>query len=677
MVYRYNVLIWFLCTSICAYAQVDKVVFENSPRQLTIADYDKLITHYRYFIPDSAVYFVTKAIALAKHNKDSNGLAAMLNQQGMIKDNSGQFEESRQNYLTALALYSNTHNQKGIATETIRLGVVEMRSGNYDKATRYFLESLKVSELSSNRFGKMEALETIATVYSAQRKFDVALRYLDQAKAIDRSLPFSNLSLNILNEYGRVYGEMGEFDKAKANFEEGISKSNVPQYMGLNISMTNNLASVYSKQGFKAQSIKLQLSALANARRIKNYLREIVTLNGLAESYGKDDPQKALFYLKQAFALVNTQGSHAQKQAIDLLGHMADMYLELGNYSQAYLMKNQEYAIADKYFYQGTAKQIASLQMQYELDKSKAKVKELNFQNAQQRLESKVFIYIIVGVVVLLAIGGLFYNRTRRLNALLNKANTSLQETNSVKDKLFSVLAHDLRSPFVTIISLLSLINDDDDMPAADRKELIDMVSVTSTASLDILTNLLKWGEMQIKGIRLNTIDLNPTELIERNIAMLSASAGMKGIRLKNLVNPDILVTSDSDHFEFILRNLLSNAIKFTNEGGDIIVSSLIDRVNHEARFIVTDNGVGIEMGKAAQIFEMSNISSNGTKEEKGTSLGLLLCKEFIEANKGKIWVESEMGVGSRFIFSLKLSSTKQLKKPPYPNLEKTSSPLS
>jgi signal transduction histidine kinase len=283
-----------------------------------------------------------------------------------------------------------------------------------------------------------------------------------------------------------------------------------------------------------------------------------------------------------------------------------------------------------------------------------------------------VFIYITTGVVVFMAIGGLFYNRTRRLNALLNEANASLQETNNVKDKLFSVLAHDLRSPFVTIISLLSLINDDDDMPAADRKELIDMVSVTSTASLDILTNLLKWGEMQIKGIRLNTIDLNPTELIERNIAMLSATAGIKGIRLINLVDPDILVMSDRDHFEFILRNLLSNAIKFTNEGGEVIVTSQINHSENEARFIVADNGVGIEPEKAAQIFEISNISSNGTKEEKGTSLGLLLCKEFIEANKGKIWVESEVGVGSKFIFSLKLSSIKSNKKPSEPNLNRT-----
>jgi signal transduction histidine kinase len=206
----------------------------------------------------------------------------------------------------------------------------------------------------------------------------------------------------------------------------------------------------------------------------------------------------------------------------------------------------------------------------------------------------------------------MFYTRTKKLNALLNNANTELIESNTVKDKLFSVLAHDLRSPFASIISLLSLIKDDI-LDAEERKEIINMAVLSSNASLDILNNLLKWGEMQIKGIRLKPVLLAPHAIVERNIALLSASAELKGISIVNKIAKSCKVMSDADHLEFVIRNLLSNGIKFTSAGGSVTISSQIDADKDEVIFSIQDTGVGIEPGRLQSIFSLGNVSTIGT----------------------------------------------------------------
>jgi signal transduction histidine kinase len=621
--------------------------------KLTVTDYDNLIAFYRYYKPDSAIYFANKAIDEAKRKKDDNGLAKILNQVGIINDNLGKTDESRENYLESRKLYTQTGNKKGMATENVRLGVVEMRKGNYDQAMGYFLESLRISEADNNTHGKMEAYLTIGECYLGEKKYDDALRNLKMCEQIDTTLPLSNLSLNLCIDFGMLYTATANYPQAMSYLNKGIANSNKPQYKGLNITLTTYLAAVYAKQGFKAHAIDLLKAALAKSRQINNYIRELQTLTAIAETYGKDDPESALIYLKQANELIKARGS--EKSQIDILGRMADMYHVQHNESAAFAVKQQQYTIADKYYYQKMARQINNLQSAYDLTQSKASVQALKFENSRQRFRQRVILVVAGAALMLLLITVLFYFRTRKYNALLNKANNELTESNAVKDKLFSVLAHDLRSPFASIISLLSLINDDI-LDAEERKEIINMAVLSSNASLDILNNLLKWGEMQIKGIRLNPVKLAPYEIIDRNMAALSASAELKGISVVNRVEKSCKVLSDADHFEFVIRNLLSNAIKFTSEGGVVSVLSKTDKARNEMVFSIVDTGVGIEPQRLQSIFSLGNVSTSGTNDEKGTSLGLVLCKEFIEANKGRIWVESTVGKGSQFMFALQLA---------------------
>lgn len=643
--------------SVCVYKSIAVLILLITASQTlrasqqpadTIEHYNKLVSRYRYDKPDSAVYFASIGLNLAKKLKNVPGQAMMLNQLGMIDDNIGQYENSRKKYLQALDLYKQIGHTKGMATENIRLGVVELRKGQYDKAIDYFLKSLDLSQRNGNLLGQMESYITLGEAFAGQKKYPEAISYYHTAEKINNSIPFSNLSLNLFNDISIAYRETGKFAEAKPYLLKGIELSNVPQYQGLNITLTNTLASVYAKEGDIKTSIELQKSALEKAREINNYIRQVQTLTGLATTYGKADPANSLFYWKQALQL--SESKNAYKEQVDELNAMADIYEHQQDYKAAYNARKRQYQLADEFFYKKMSKQIVSLQDAFELNQSKARVQELRFANNKQTLERKVTLTILAGVVIILIIFAFYYYKTRQLNRLLHQTNTDLQDANTVKDKLFSVLGHDLRSPFISVLNLLQII--DDDLEPEQRKEILQRLEVNTTASLETLDSLLRWGQMQIKGIPLNQTALQITPLIERTVIFLSGVADTKGIKIINTVAADIVVTADADHFEFIIRNLLSNAIKFSKAGGEVLIKAATSGA--EVAITVKDAGIGIPPDKLKDIFNLGTESTRGTGNESGTGLGLLLCKEFVEINGGSITAGSKPGEGSAFTIKLK-----------------------
>lgn len=615
-----------------------------------IDSYEKLIIHYRYDKPDSAIFFAEIGLKLARRNNDQEGIARMLTQMGMIDDNSGKADSSRTKYLKALGIYERLGNNKGIIKENIRLGAVENRDGNYYRASNYFLSALKLSETSKDKAGEMESYINLGELYNHQGAIDRAFIYFHRAEVISRSLPFSNLTLNLYSDLGVAYREKGDYAMAISFYEKGIAKSNFPEMMGLNISMINGLAQVYAKSGAIDKAISLQKGALLKSKKIKNTIREFISLTALAESYSRINPDSSLIFLQQALTLARSK--KANKQALEVLGKIAGLYEKGGDFKRAYLAKSSQYSVADSFYFKDISSKMANLQTQYELNKSKVKVQELKFINSKQTFEQKIMMWIIFCSVILLFIFSINFYKIRNLNRLLNKTNTALTESNTVKDKLFSVLAHDLRAPLASVINLIEMI----DRGWLTEEEKVVMMSKLAThcnASMESLNLLLRWGQMQLKGVLINQVEIDPSKIIERNISLLFEPAEQKNIEIERHIPDGLTVICDADHLDFLFRNILSNAIKFTPDGGHILISAQ-QEANNEVLFMVRDNGVGIDPERLKSIFNISNVSTNGTNNEKGTSLGLVICKEFVSANEGKIWVESTLGKGSEFFFTLK-----------------------
>lgn len=248
----------------------------------------------------------------------------------------------------------------------------------------------------------------------------------------------------------------------------------------------------------------------------------------------------------------------------------------------------------------------------------------------------------------------------RELNTNLEKKveqrTLELKELNATKDKFFSIIAHDLKNPFNTLLGFTELMLDNlSDYSQEKLKEFITILRDTSKHSYALLENLLEWSRSQTGKLEITPETIQLNELFKDNIDLLSNNAAGKKIKLINNIDPDATAFADSNMIRTVIRNLISNAIKYSNEDGSITGTSKI--AGKFVEISVTDTGIGIEQENIDKLFKIDiNYSTAGTASESGTGLGLILCKEFVSKNGGKIWIESEPGKGSSFTFTLPIN---------------------
>ena len=245
------------------------------------------------------------------------------------------------------------------------------------------------------------------------------------------------------------------------------------------------------------------------------------------------------------------------------------------------------------------------------------------------------------------------------LNANLEKKveqrTEELRELNATKDKFFSIIAHDLKNPFNTLMGFTELLLDNlEDFSDDKVHEIIGILNETSKQSYALLENLLEWSRTQTGRMEMKLERINIHDLIEENIDLLSNQAGKKKIQLVSKVSADANAFADANMIRTVIRNLISNAIKYTKENGSITCSSFVK--DNKLQIEVADTGIGIKPQNLEKLFRIDlNYSTRGTADENGTGLGLILCKEFINRIGGDIWVDSVFGEGSIFKFTLPL----------------------
>jgi two-component system, sensor histidine kinase and response regulator len=235
--------------------------------------------------------------------------------------------------------------------------------------------------------------------------------------------------------------------------------------------------------------------------------------------------------------------------------------------------------------------------------------------------------------------------------AQLKTQTENLESLNQAKDKLFSIIGHDLRSPINSLQGALYLLNNQTISPA-QFLEISQKLQKNVESLQFTFDNLFHWAYAQMEGIQTEITEINLSQIIQQNIEFLQVNANYKNIQLNNEVPQNLWAKGDADQISLVVRNLINNAIKFTPMGGHITLKSQqnLDSVD----ISVVDTGLGISPEKLAQIFNHHIITTTrGTAGEKGTGLGLLLCKEMIENNGGMIWVNTELNKGSSFTFRL------------------------
>jgi signal transduction histidine kinase len=237
----------------------------------------------------------------------------------------------------------------------------------------------------------------------------------------------------------------------------------------------------------------------------------------------------------------------------------------------------------------------------------------------------------------------------------LKNSREALRDANISKDKFFSIIAHDLKNPFNALIGFSSLLNEDfQEFTDEERMEYIKQIYQASESLFSLLENLLEWTKAQTGKLEFSPEVLDINAIIDQNLKILTPEARQKNIELvfDDAASEDCYVRADKNMLTSIIRNLTANAIKFTHPGGRIVIS--IKEGTSMVTCAVTDNGVGISEEDLNKLFKIdSNVRKAGTENEQGTGLGLLLCKEFVEKNGGKISVDSQESKGSTFSFTV------------------------
>jgi signal transduction histidine kinase len=428
-------------------------------------------------------------------------------------------------------------------------------------------------------------------------------------------------------------------------------------------------------------------SALRFAKSLDDKYSMAVSYINMAEVMKhRKNYNNALDNLKQAVVLGETiKSKYILKNAYEVY---TGIYENQNNYQQALKYAELNRVYKDSIYSEENSKKITEIQKSYETEEKEKEIEILERDNQLKELDinqrqSERNLVVIAIVLIMISIL-LLYSRYRvktKANNLLNGINTEIARTNSelsktnkkiddqnkelkklktgqkeliaTRDKFFSIIAHDLRNPFNAILGFSSLlIKSYNEFDKNQKKDFILKIKRAAEETYRLLENLLEWARSQSNQIEYKPGDLSLVSVVDDVLLALSPELKIKDVNIAIDIHKSLKVFADDNMLKTILRNLISNAIKYSYEKGRITITGR--GLKGVVKICVEDNGTGIDEKNLEKLFKTDEkFKAEGTANEKGTGLGLVLCKEFVGKNKGEIWAESEFGKGSRFCFSI------------------------
>lgn len=594
--------------------------------------YKELCWQYRNLDMLSAVKYGQMGIVLAKKLGYKKGEAEICRFIGLTYRHYFLFSESLSWYFKALNLSTQINDVVGIGFCYDNLGVVRFNQKQFDDALKYFKNAKDQFEKANHQEGLSYAYNHISWVLVEKKQYSSALDYIQEALFIRRKIKASPEQIsNTLGDVATVQVALKKYSAAKITINEGIQlarKLNKPIIVSVH---QLTLASLYLNNNQLDEAITIAQSSYQIAQEANNRLQRMKCASALAKIYERQQ-----------------------------------------KYDLAYPYLIEQYALKDSLFNEEINNKTANLEAKYQFDLKERQL--LEFQRRQElenkrNLDRERFLSsLLIAALIFLAVLAYFIYQKRKQdkfvneelvqkNAEISRQNQEIQEqtaqlaeNNRFKDRLFSIISHDLRSPVVGLVGSLELVNEGLLSETEFRNMLPDLAhNINSIQSL--LDNLLAWARTQMKGIAILPEAFHIRDLLDEKISMFKKQIQAKELNILNNVEADLQVLADKNMIDLVARNLLSNAIKFSVHGGTITMSS--SRQKGYSLICIADNGIGISADNLNRLFDAQTVSTKGTAGEMGTGLGLLLSKEFIEQNGGKIWGESVVGEGSKFYFTI------------------------
>ena len=602
---------------------------------------------------DSTMYYFSKALKSGKKYNVNSQIARAYVGMGYVFDRLNNPMRAIENYKLALKIFKKLKHKKGLSQTYINLGSLYFDMREYRIADSYFRQVLTIREAEHDEVGLAHSYFNLGNTSRFLNKEDESFQYYTKSLALQTK--FGNLNGIALANWG--------------------------------------LGELYIKQKKYDKALLVLGIALENNRLIKNKYQETVVLGSLAETYIKLKNFKKAEE-KGKLALENSISIKAKEISISALKLLIEISKENREYDKAREFESQVNAYTDSLDLEKIKNDFIYTDFQRmktdndTLEKSNEIIlsKNLNYKKVIFTIST---LLVIVLLLLFLYLRKMFQKhkinlvledqKTRIIainlelehlneelrvqNELTTKQNKELEHINTVKNKFFSIISHDLRSPIATLKMMFNLYLDGD-LSQDEMGELLKELEKTVFSTADFLDNLLIWSKSQLQGIVINAENFEVNPLVVEILGLLAPKIAEKGIIVENKIENSVAIFADKNMIDVLLRNLISNSIKFCNTGDSIIlnVTTFADTIVISIR----DTGIGMSDEEQKKIFQLEHAVTQGTSGEKGHHVGLVLCKDMVEQNNGEIWFESVTGVGTSFFIKLpkgKIESSVKLEK--------------
>ncbi len=612
-----------------------------------------------------------------------------------------------ENSKKALVLARRLNDKKNESRALRNVGISQQHLiAEYDSALFYCFEALKISEPNNLFIETIENHIAIAKVYNEVGNYSKSIDYLTRAELITSTITDYKdaVQIKILKSQSflniELYNESIEELKGALKIcklhdmlleEAQVRMASADHYLSI---VNEDLAYEHLKIALDIANKKGQVDDISNALNLLAHyhttfnrpemaiepLQKSLELRqylgdpkGIAECYffigfnynKMGEFNTAITYLDESKKIC--EQINYKRVLRRCYNQLYNSYSNLDDFEKATENRDLYVSITELIFAEESERQIAEQQAKFDIEQKDKEIQlqqeRLDLRSQQYEKQRKYNIALVSITLLLLTLGGLLYKNYRdkkkiniqlaQKNVTISNQNEKLQNLNNTKDKFFSIIGHDLKGPLNSLTSFLNLLkNHTSSLSEAEIKNLAVELDKSVDNLRSLLENLLTWARSQTGNIEIKPQTINIYPLVRENIELLRNQANEKGIELSYKGNGEIVARADQNSVSTVIRNLISNAIKFTHAHGkiDVVVEEWKDAIEVS----VIDNGVGMTKDVINQLFTVgSKHTTLGTNKEKGTGLGLILCKEFIEKNGGKIMVASTPGSGSRFSFSL------------------------
>lgn len=560
----------------------------------------------------------------------------------------------------ALENAQELNNDKYIGGAYLMLGQSFSMLGNYPRALENLMQSVDHYKNAGFEAGVGAAYTAIGTLYNEQKNYTTATKYYKQSIDVQRNIGHELTLAASLCNLGELYRRTAQYDSAKVYllesmklYQENNNKRGVAYCMA-------NVGLVEGALGKR----ELAVEYMNESREMLEDLNDTSPI-GFFNLYLSDifheegNTKEALEY---ALAALEIGESEDYSPLIrDANKKISTFYAALGDLGTAYDYLSAYEVIRDSLNNESTIQRLADLRTELEVSQ---KQREVDYLERIRKSQQSIGFALIVILILISALTYVIYRNFRQKSKLskmleaqnekLTEQHEELSELNYTKDKLFSIVSHDLRGPIGAITGISMLIRSNID----EKDELLEIAGYMEESSEKLRTmldNLLVWAMNQQGRMPIKPEMIHLKEITSELKGVFSPMARSKKIDLKDRVDDEIRVWADKNSLTTIIRNLVNNALKFTNPGGQVIIES--EKNDNNALIHVKDTGVGIPKDKLKTLFEFKdNKSTFGTKNEKGLGLGLSMAFEFAEKNNGSIKVDSEEGKGTTFTVKMPLN---------------------